>query len=66
MLHAIYGLVSQNLLFLNKFWIISTFRDLFQVIKNSKPFKIYILMKEAVEVIEATEVADAVGVIEAI
>ena len=42
MLRAIYGSISQNILFLNKFWIILTFRGLFQVIKNNKPSKIYI------------------------
>ena len=42
MFHALYGSISQHLLFLNKFWIILTFRGLFQVIKSNKPSKMYI------------------------
>ena len=37
MLSAIYGSISQNILFLNKFWIILTFRVLFQKTKNNNP-----------------------------
>ena len=37
MLHAIYGLISEHLLFFNKFRIILNFRGLFQVIKSNKP-----------------------------
>ena len=44
MLCAIYGSISQNLLFLNKSWNISTLRGLFQVIRNNKPSKIYIFL----------------------
>ena len=73
MLRALYGSITQNLLFLNKFWIILTFRGLFQVIESNKPSKMYFFFKlkvfwwnEAVEVIEATEVVEAVEVIEAI
>jgi hypothetical protein len=73
MLRALYGSITQNLLFLNKFWIILTFRGLFQVIESNKPSKKIFLFKlkvfwwnEAVEVIEATEVVEAVEVIEAI
>ena len=72
MLRALYGSITQNLLFLNKFWIILTYRGLFQVIESNKPSKIYIFFKlevfwwnEAVEVIEATEVVEAVEFIEA-
>ena len=44
MLRALYGSITQNLLFLNKFWIILTFRGLFQVIESNKPSKIYIFL----------------------
>jgi hypothetical protein len=73
MLHTLYGPITQNLLFLDKFWIILTFRGLFQVIESNKPSKNIFFFKlkvfwinEAVEVIEATEVVEAVEVIEAI
>ena len=73
MLPAIYGSISQLLLFINKFWIILTFKGFFQVAKSNNPSKIYFFFKlkffwwnEAVEVIEATEVVEAVEVIEAI
>ena len=72
-LHVLYGSICQHFLFPNKFWIILTFRGLFQVIKNNKPSKYIFFFKlkvfwwnEAVEVIEATEVVEAVEVIEAI
>jgi hypothetical protein len=70
MLRALYGSITQNLLFLNKFWIILIFRGLFQVIESNKPSKNIFFLKlkvfwwiEAVEVIEATEVVEAVEVI---
>ena len=44
MLRAIYGSISRQLLFLNKFWTILTFKCLFQVIKSNKPLKIYIFL----------------------
>ena len=73
MLRALYGSISQHLLFLNKFWIILTFRGFFQVAKSNKPSKIYFFFKlkvfwwnEAVEVIEATEVVEAVEAVEVI
>jgi hypothetical protein len=73
MLRALYGAFTQNLLFLNKLWLILTFRGLFQVIKSNKPSKKCFFFKlkvfwwnEAVEVIEAAEVVEAVEVIEAI
>jgi hypothetical protein len=73
MLRALYGSITQNLLLLDKFWIILTFRGLFQVIESNKPSKNIFFFKlkvfwwnEAVEVIEATEVVVAVEVIEAI
>ena len=73
MLHTLYGSITQHLLLLNKFWIILSFRGLFQVMKSNKPSKKMFFCKlngcwwnEAVEVIEATEVVEAVEVIEAI
>ena len=73
MLRALYGSISQNLLFLNNFWIILTFRGLFQVKKvtNNQKYTDFSKLKvfwwnEAVEVIEANEVVEAVEVIEAI
>ena len=42
MLRALYGSISQHFLFLYKFWIILTFRGLFQVIKSNNPSKMYI------------------------
>jgi hypothetical protein len=44
MFRALYGSITQNLLFLNKVWIILTFSGLFQVIESSKPSKIYIFL----------------------
>ena len=37
MLRALYGWISENLLFLNEFWLFLTFSSLLQVIKSNKP-----------------------------
>jgi hypothetical protein len=70
MVHALYGSITQNLMFLNKFWIILICRGLFQVTNHQKHvffFKSKVFwLNEAVEVIEATEVVEAVEVIEVI
>ena len=42
MLRALYGSISQDLMFHTKFWAILTFRGLFQVIKSNRPSKMYI------------------------
>ena len=72
-LRALYGSISQRILFFNEFWFILTFMGLFQVIKSNEPSKIFFffqlkvfLWNEAVEVIKATEAVEAVEVIEAI
>ena len=72
MLRALYGAFTQNLLLLNKFWLILTFRGLFQAIKKKSSKNVFFFKlkffwwNEAVEVIESTEVVEAVEVIEAI
>ena len=42
MLRALYGLISENLLFLNEFWLFLTISSLLWVIKSNKPSKTFI------------------------
>ena len=42
MLRALYGSISENLLFLNEFWLFLTFSSLFWVIISNKSSKTYI------------------------